>query len=191
MCLTVFNGEKDTFTNFSEEFSQSNLSKEFSQSTPDPLVAEEDIICYKVLEVKTEETGVKLYHSPYYPYTYGKNEVYTEKDFVKTQIYYNERKPTWDPWESRGYITVNYGFHTFYSMELALTEYLYWQRRNRCFHSHRSDYCIMKCVIPKGSRYYRGFTVQTEKGDQVGYCSESIKLIEVMLPLESHENQKP
>ena len=99
MCLTVFNGEKDTFTNFSEEFSQSTLSKEVSQSTPDPLVAEEDIICYKVLEVKTEETGVKLYHAPYYPYTYGKNEVYTEKAFDKTQIYYNERKPTWDPWE--------------------------------------------------------------------------------------------
>lgn len=180
MCLTVFNGEKDMFANF---------SKEFSQSTPDPLVAEEDIICYKVLEVKTEETGVKLYHAPYYPYTYGKNEVYTEKAFDKTQIYYNERKRTWDQWELRGCITVDYGFHTFHSMEVAITEYMYWMRlsRNR-FRFRNRNYCIMKCIIPKGSRYYRGFTVQTEKGDQVGYCSESIKLIEVMLSSESHEN---
>ena len=175
MCLKVFNGEKDTFANF---------PKEFSQSTPDPLVAEEDIICYKVLEVKMEETGVKLYHAPYYPYTYGKNEVYTEKAFVKTQLYYNERKVTWDPWELRGYIMVDYGFHTFHSMETAVMEYLYWKRRNRCFGDCNREYCIMKCVIPKGSRYYRGFTAQTEKGDQVGYCSESIKLIEVMLSPE-------
>lgn len=176
MCLTVFNSEKDMFANF---------PKEFSQSTPEPLVAEEDIICYKVLEVKMEETGVKLYHSPYYPYTYGKNEVYTEKAFDKTQIYYNEIKPVWEQWKMRGYITVDYGFHTFYSMELAMMEYLYWTRRNAF---RNSDYCVMKCVIPKGSKYYRGFIVQTERGDQVGYCSESIKLTEVMLSSESHEN---
>lgn len=164
MCLTIYNSKKSRFSNFPEAY---------SQDTPDALVADKDIVCYKVLSVD-EEKGVKKYNAPYYKYTYEKNVVYNEPMFERTRVIFSQ---SMSEWERRGWLLVDYGFHSFVNLKLAEYECAWW--RTRTVNADRK-FCIVKCIIPKGSKYYRGFFVETVDGDQLCYCSESIKITEII-----------
>jgi hypothetical protein len=129
-----------------------------------------DIVCYKVLlkvehvkpfPFKRNKLGKRAqydYHSPYYmDYVYGKTN--TEKRFER-HIYGN---------------FVNYGLHTFVSMDDAFRELGDWDII--CDALLDPKPCVVKCVIPAGTYYYKGHTYD----DKESYCSENLSLKEEII----------
>ena len=60
---------------------------------------------------------------------------------------------------------INFGLHSFAVLERAILLY--------CLYKHdtdRADVSLVKCIIPKGARYYEGY----DCGYNSGYCSESL-----------------
>ena len=128
-----------------------------------------DIICYKVLikikfvkpfSNKKNKLGERTqynYHSPYYTdYVYGKTN--TEKHFER-HVYQN---------------SVNYGLHTFVSMDDAFRELRDW---NIVYKGMKHVPCVVKCVILVGTYYYKGHTDDNKES----YCSESLSLKEEII----------
>lgn len=113
------------------------------------LVAEEDITCYKV----------------YMDYGYG-NERYRSPfrlDLIKKFNKVIHVPEFLDPIEGN---EVYLGFHTFCDEEDA--EY---------FETLYPFYKVFKCIIPKGSRYYKGIAALFPEKSTPGYCSESLIVI--------------
>ena len=101
-------------------------------------IAEEDIKCYKVVDLTYEVEGV-YYKSAYFRYYYEKGKRY------------HVELPT--PSEEQSIYTggartkyINRGFHSFEKLEDAKEECRYLR-----------DSKIVECIIPKGSHYYKGF----------------------------------
>lgn len=128
-----------------------------------------DIVCYKVLlkvklakpfPFKKNKLGKRVqydYHSPYYmDYVYGKTN--TEKRFER-HVYEK---------------FVNYGLHTFVSIDDAFRELKDW---NMVYKGLKPIPCVVKCVIPGGTYYYKGHTYDNKES----YCSESLSLKEEII----------
>lgn len=120
-----------------------------------PLIAKKDITCYKVV---------------YYPYEADK-QFRSEFRFFEYRIGHTYRLRTgvkqWLP-NDAGYLYS--GFHSFTTLKHAL-EY------------GGKGMVLLKCVIPKGARYYvGGFThgmhdaLHTD-GDSTQYCSNQIRVV--------------
>lgn len=122
---------------------------------PEIIVAQEDIICYKVL-IKRDNSVV----SPYWAFEYKIGETYKiEKPLeIKKRINYvrccNE-------------FEVRQGFHSFEQFQTAKAFLLYIQR------PFRSGYCAYKCIIPKGTKMVYGYF-----SGRPSIASETIKIIE-------------
>ena len=111
------------------------------------LTAEEDITCYKAYMYFERRDEDK---SPFQPYRIKKfNEVIHVPIFLDS-IEENQ---------------VYFGFHTFCNEEDA--KYL----------ATLFSYKVFKCIIPKGSKYYKGITALSLEKSVPGYCSESLIVI--------------
>ena len=111
------------------------------------LTAEEDITCYKVYMYCEPKDE---YKSPFQLCRIKKfNKVIHVPKFL-------------DPIEEN---QVRFGFHTFCDEESA--KYL----------ATLFSYKVFKCIIPKGSKYYKGITTLSLEKSVPGYCSESLIVI--------------
>ena len=128
-----------------------------------PRIAKKDIVCYKVLI----HLGSGAYVTPYTQ----RHLTYAEKkgklDFVATgdkitlvnlvglsRFFFRYKV-------SKGYI------HTFKNKADAAIEMADWRR-------HKNPPYVFKCIIPKGTEYYKGIFGRTMKS----YCSDKIRIIE-------------
>ena len=112
------------------------------------LTAEEDITCYKIYMYLGYRDE---YRSPFQLYHIKKfNKVIHVPRFL-------------DPIEGN---TVYLGFHTFCNEEDA-----------KYFATLDHFYKVFKCIIPKGSKYYKGIVISSREKSTPGYCSESLIVI--------------
>lgn len=108
------------------------------------LTAEEDIICYKVYMYCKPKDE---YKSPFQLCRIKKfNKVIHVPKFL-------------DPIEEN---QVHFGFHTFCDEKSAK------------YFAELFSYKVFKCIIPKGSKYYKGITYVTSERYTLGYCSEAL-----------------
>lgn len=121
-----------------------------------PKIANEDIVCYKI-------------------YIEDNNKLYSL--FMKAEaplIGEIETSGLSSPFYRGGHtFEVERGFHSFsYLKDIKC----YLENIIRCdsYFLLKIKYSIFKCVIPKGSLYYKGYF-----DGYYSYCSENIKLIEV------------
>ena len=121
----------------------------------EPEIAEEDIICYKFY-VRYDET----LFSPYQESRAPEIGIITNTELGKPHKLNN----IYDLYYFKG---VDKGFHSFKTLKGAEYEASRY-KRNR-------DLVIFKCIIPRGSSYYKGIFNDRYKS----YCSNSIKLIEI------------
>lgn len=131
-----------------------------------PNIAQEDIICYKVLKRKpsVKYKGKLGYFGLYYD-----EYEYENFDELNTVIFFNFDQDNDD--------VINIGLHSFATLECATLLYSY------CKHdTDRTNVSLVKCIIPKGARYYEGH----DCGFNSGYCSESLIIEEeVNMDIES------
>ena len=71
---------------------------------------------------------------------------------------------------------VEYGFHSFASLSDAVRFKYRLLETTR----HTFDYVVVKCTIPNGTRYYQGKQVFDKEHSPDGYCSESIRIDEIV-----------
>ena len=118
------------------------------------LKAREDIVCYKVCSVKNNRIYSKIQH-----FHYRKGVIY--KADKSCLPHYN------------GYVYDGY-FHSYENFNIAhyiLTNAI-----------PKKDLKIFKCIIPKGSYYFRGtHTGGNGKNRLSGYASKQIKLVEEII----------
>ena len=109
--------------------------------------AEKDITCYKVVHRPSVSVQPGLFISIFQDFIYKVGKHYNASHFhSRNTIKYN----------SRSY-SVYYGFHSYRTLEIAR----WW-----C----ASCDVIIKCVIPKGARYF-------ESANTDEYCSNKIKVV--------------
>lgn len=101
---------------------------------PTPMIADEDIICFKVLR----DDGDGLLASPYREYIYVAGE--TEHLDGDMRIYHDTL------WQVEC-VTVTTGLHTFVELSAAQWERDDWGR---------TGMTVYAAVIPKGAKYYKG-----------------------------------
>ena len=122
--------------------------------TTKPSIAEEDIICYKVIEYSPID---KQYVTPFRNYP------------MKTGDILHDRKDwEFDIVEFRtGFFVEAGGFHTYGAKEDAI------------FFARvlSSSTIVVKCIIPKGTEYFRGCTTLDDYYVR-SYASKDLKLIE-------------
>lgn len=111
------------------------------------LTAEEDITCYKIY--------VYLEYRDEYRSPFRLDRIKKFNKVIHVPIFL-------DPVEEN---KVYFGFHTFCNEEDA--KYL----------ATLFSYKVFKCIIPKGSKYYKGITASSPEKSAPGYCSESLIVI--------------
>lgn len=115
---------------------------------------QEDIVVYKVLFKKNDNTAI----SPYRGFSYELGKEYKTTAAIKMYPSYNASVPLM--------YEVYEGFHSFLTLEDASNE------RKICSYSHISA-CCYKCIIPKGTKVIYG-----EFYTYDAIVSEAIKVIE-------------
>lgn len=110
-------------------------------------VAEEDIVCYKLVCRRTRGMALGSYKSYFRKFVYRLGMTYTEDDFRKdvshTRNFYNEM------------YEVNFGFHSYINIMYP-----------------ENSQTLLKCIIPKGSLYYESCPCLFPQ-----YCSNQIKIV--------------
>ena len=130
----------------------------------EPKIAEKDIVCYKWYEKGRNNT----YESPYQgsPIPTFKTVIHTELD---TPEIFNDAEGECYMYKrilDKDLIyKIHKGFHSFSTYEGVRSDIT----------SCLSDVIIVSCIIPKGSRYYRGVF-----GGKESYCSEAITIEEII-----------
>jgi hypothetical protein len=116
-----------------------------TKEEPKALIADRDIICYKVLLVEKDEHGETKFKTPYHDYNILLGKKYTTDE--ETDIYLDRDGSTFSSdyvccvWELGAGI-----FHTYANYEDA---------HNDC-ETFRDGNCIVFAIIPKGTPYYYG-----------------------------------
>lgn len=121
-------------------------------TTDKPKTAENDIVCYKVVQVSLEGNKIHpLWH--FYSQIYELGKVYCEKRFDVSK-------------SLLGVSFVTFGFHSYIKQSRA--------RRNalRLTNYKTNKIIILKCVIPCGALYYEGSSGETASIEE--YCSNKI-----------------
>ena len=125
----------------------------------EPEIAKEDIICYKFY-VRYDETLFSPYQESRAPEIGIVANTELGRSYRPTDIgsYIHN---------FLGFKRIDKGFHSFKTLEEVEREVNKYKRE--------FDLVIFKCIIPRGSSYYKGiFNDRYES-----YCSNSIKLIEI------------
>lgn len=123
--------------------------------------ARRDITCYKICKLKGSNVIVSLLQN--YHYNIGKEE--TACNFLVEDILF-----------SKSIYTKNVGFHSYkdkYCLMKYFNKHIYYHYR-WYVNDADSTKCIVKCIIPKGSLYFKG-----KEGERRGYCSEKIIPIKI------------
>ena len=118
--------------------------------------AEKDIVCYKVVE-KGAKSG---YVTPFFNMPISIGEEYGDVSLEKKDNIYNE-------------IVVEEGYHSLKTFEDAAN---YTAMLTLV---HQVSFTIVKCVIPKGAKYYDGMTPMFGKLHD-GYASDKIRYTDVV-----------
>jgi hypothetical protein len=136
-----------------------------SKNNPEPMTAEQDIVCYKVLRKEFHNGALR---APLYKFDYCFGYVYTIPEEYFDQVYVFDD----------GYRLAEYGFHSFVALSDAV-------RFKECLSEALRqiyDFVIVRCVIPNGARYYAGKQKfnRHEDNSPDGYCSEAIRIDEMV-----------
>lgn len=117
--------------------------------------ADHDIVCYKVLEItpRIEFFGFLFGYNLKSPYMFSKYEL--------GKTYHSKLVPNATLFGP----VVERGLHTFAD----------WQEARNFTVKGKYDRIIVKCVIPTGAKYYKGFFTTKES-----YASSSLRLIQIM-----------
>ena len=114
-----------------------------------PKIANEDITCYKVLRI-TKEGQLTSYYHPTMKWEIGKE--YEEPDSVDCK-----------------YLEVNGGvFHSYKKLLDAQ-----WENMMSVVYNYDDRVGVFMCIIPKGTRYYEGWTLDEE----ASYASKRLKVV--------------
>ena len=118
-----------------------------------PKIASKDITCYKILLL----TSDNFYISPYRHFTFFENQVNPKKVFKAKKSWWtiNIHGDDLEVFNDNGIdaFTLNSGvFHMYKDYDSAVKAIKWLVPREK------ESYAIFECVIPKGSRYYEGFT---------------------------------
>ena len=118
-----------------------------------PKIASKDITCYKILLL----TSDNFYISPYRHFTFFENQVNPKKVFKAKKSWWtiNIHGDDLELFNDNGIdaFTLNSGFfHMYKDYDSAV------KAIKNSVTGERESYVIFECVIPKGSRYYEGFT---------------------------------
>lgn len=119
--------------------------------------AKKDIVCYKVVE-KRVKSG---YVTPFFNMPISIGEEYGDASLKKKITYFS--------------IVVEEGYHSLKTFEDAM-DYTAMLMLAHQFCS----FAIVKCVIPKGAKYYDGMTENTIGKRKNGYASDKIRYVEVV-----------
>ena len=116
-------------------------------------IASKDITCYKILLL----TSDNFYISPYRHFTFFENQVNPKKVFKAKKSWWtiNIHGDDLEVINDNGIdaFTLNSGvFHMYKDYDSAVKAIKWLVPREK------ESYAIFECVIPKGSRYYEGFT---------------------------------
>ena len=133
-------------------------------------IAQEDIKCYKILFKSSAHPG--LYYAPYQSFTYELGETYSTNISVSYDcntfglsffrfIFYKFFN---DFLDVKG---VNQGFHSFVNLKDAIKE--------RKEDLNYEELVICECIIPKGSKYYKGAYLSYN-----GYVSDNIRINKII-----------
>ena len=125
----------------------------------EPNIAENNIVCYKILE-KTEDEKYP-YKTPYQYTPINKEIINGIHEFIGLGDRNNKQHFSTSIVISEGYI------HTFKFLPIAIEEC---KDRINIF---GNKYCLYECIIPKCTKYYEGFDNQI----RTTYASEKIKFI--------------
>lgn len=128
------------------------LKLPYTKHLPSPMVAEEDIICFKVLCYD----GDGLLVSPYRSYGYVAGE--TEHLDADMRVFHDTLCD--GPW-----VVVQTGLHTFAALSVAE-----WERDDWC----NSNMAVFAAVIPKGAKYYKG---EHGYANNVSYTSDQLLVL--------------
>lgn len=96
---------------------------------PDPLVAEQDIPCFKIGVEAKVISGRGCFTSEFRGYVYKLKKLQPEIELCPSEDYPR---------------VINKGYHSF-SPDHLMAQFPF---------SADSVYCLVKCIIPKGSQYY-------------------------------------
>ena len=120
--------------------------------------ARRNITCYKICKFKGLNTVESLLQN--YSYNIGREEIID--DFLMEDIVFLNT-----------YVK-NIGFHS-YKYKYCLRKYFNKHIEYHYRHFAYDTKCIVKCIIPKGSLYFKG-----KYDTRVGYCSEKIVPIKII-----------
>ena len=115
-----------------------------------PEIAQEDIVCYKIY-ILIEDELLSPYQGSPAPAINKVTNTLLDRAYLSNY---------------RGAYMISKGFHSFKYLDDLIKELDFWQSY---------DIKIFKCIIPKGTKYYEG-----KFNNSPSYCSESIKLIELI-----------
>ena len=118
----------------------------------EPKIADKDIVCYKLVE----RTNIKgIYKSSFQGFEYVIRQLYTNN--IKIEFSYKLIKDR-----------VLFGYSIEEDMFHSYASYLY-----PVILSPLPHYALLKCIIPKGAYYFKGFF-----DDSPSYASSQIKILE-------------
>lgn len=121
-----------------------------------PSIAEDDIICYKVLEVRDRRASA--------PYMGTAYDIFGEKIDCGSDIH--SEAPEWG---SDDVLTVHEGFHTFATFDGAMD--IAGKFGDVHGHVDGDGFFVFVAVIPKGTKYFKGVFEYTNVPN---YVSESL-----------------
>ena len=137
------------------------------------ILAEEDIICYKILFDWQPHLNKICYCSPY-----------QYKLYTKLNIVYNNKTPIDKRRKKSEYQIFGGCYHSFANYDDAINEAICLIKTISVRPSRRPLCCenvvIFKCIIPKGTKYYEGVF----DGNEVSYASKSIYFSEIVATIK-------
>ena len=143
----------------------------------EPKRTKSDIVCYKVLERFYPKEGSgdrmlgKRFKSIYYDFKFGLGYLYKAIGFRMKLGPYNPFRPDNDM--PRTLYPTYGGFYSYKTLDAAKESF------TNCKHWFgNTRFVIVRCVIPKGTMYYKSLKIKKQK-DTI-YCSEEIKVTAYM-----------
>ena len=158
MCLTI-------------EFNNNGKGRCFI--TPKPMIAEKDIICYKVLRVSNHCPEYQKITTPYctYPITIKKKHCIDEEESPIVEFDYSRGDSEF--WQ------VGSGmFHSFAKFDDAMEEADSWSN-DFLIDEQRMTFLVFYAIIPKGAKYYKGtFELSSYGKKYEAYASNELIICE-------------
>ena len=136
-----------------------------SKNNLKPVTSEQDIVCYKVLK---KLPNCEILSAPIYNFEYTFGMIYsTHKDYFSDIDICDD-----------GECLAEYGFHSFVELSGAVR----FKERLLDITRHSFDFVVVKCTIPNGVCYYTGKQIFSWNEDNYtdGYCSEAIRIVEIV-----------